>query len=332
MRRRNCSSESPHSGVRPHDVAVRSPAIRNGGKMIRFVSLLAPIACLCLALAGASCQWPPSDQKARPKPRSAETPPKKPVSLRVLAEGGTIQAVKKRGELRVGMQVGYVPFEMVGSKGTLVGMDVDAAQLVARSLMVNLRIVRQNWQDLIPSLLSGDTDVIMSGMNITPARNAEVLFTAPVLESGRMFVIRPENGARFKKFRDLDQPGVFIVSGPGGVGALHVKELLPKASYREFKTRKAALAEVLEKRAHALVDEEFYVRLAAASHPGSLTPRFQAVTYEPIAWAVRPGDTHWLNWLNNFIRTMQKDGTLDTLKKKWLQDYFLDINRGSGRR
>jgi polar amino acid transport system substrate-binding protein len=52
---------------------------------------------------------------------------------------------------------------------------------------------------------------------------------------------------------------------------------------------------------------------------------FTPLTYEPIAWAIRPGDTHWLNWLDNFIRMMHKDGALENLRKKWMHDYYLDV-------
>jgi polar amino acid transport system substrate-binding protein len=243
---------------------------------------------------------------------------------------GAIAAIKQRGELRVGMQVGYVPFQMVGRGGDVVGFDVDTAELVARGLMVNLRIVRKNWQELFPALLDGDIDVIMSGITVTPARNAEALFTVCVLETGRMFVVHGTNAAKLQSFKDLNQPGVFVVSAEGGLGDLNVRDALPRASYREFPNRKLALAEVLEKRAHAVIDDEPSIRMAAATHAGVLVPCFTPITYECVSWAVRPGETHWLNWLDNFIRVLQKDGTLEQLKKKWFQDYFLDMHRRNG--
>ncbi len=226
------------------------------------------------------------------------------------------------------MQVGYAPFEMLGKDDKLEGFDVDMAQLAARLLMVNLRIVRRQWQDLIPSLVAGETDVIMSGMTVTPKRNERVLFTIPVVESGRMFVVHLSNADRFGKLSNLNASGTFVVSIPGGLGKLRPRTVLPKASYREFPTRKQALVEVLEKRAHAFIDGEFSIRMAAATHAGSLVAGFEPLTYEPIAWAVRPGDTHWLNWLNNFVRVIWKDGTLDRFKMKWFRDYYLDIHRG----
>lgn len=257
-------------------------------------------------------------------PNTGTAPPRIEAEKATEKRGGVLQAIKQRGELRVGMQVGYVPFQMLGNEGNLVGLDVDAASMIASDLKVGLRIVRQNWQDLIPSLLEGQTDVVISGMTVTPERNFEAIFTLPVLETGRMFAVRASDSQRFKDLEGLNQAGVFVVSPAGGTGDIRLKDVLPKASHREFPDRKRALAEVLEKRAHAFIDDEFSVRMACATHSDLLSCHFKPINYEIIAWAVRPDDVHWLNWLNNFIRRMQGDGRLEELKRKWLQDYFLD--------
>jgi polar amino acid transport system substrate-binding protein len=273
-----------------------------------------------------SCQrWSP-EEKPSAKTDVRESHFKDTSAAKKPKRQSTLEAITARGELRVGMQVGYVPFQMYGENGDLIGLEVDLAEMAASRMNVVLRVVRLTWQELIPSLLEGRTDVVMSGMTATPERNIQVLFTIPVIETGRMFLVHASNEQQFKNLEDLDKPGTFIVSTPGGLGGLRVRELLPNASYREFPDRKSSINEVLERRAHAFIDEEFSVRLACAMHSRTLTSRFKPITYEPVSWAVRPRDVHWLNWLNNFIRQIHHDGRLDSLKKKWLRDYFLDIS------
>lgn len=278
------------------------------------------------SLASVSCQRSTPEEKTASKTDVREKLSVEVSAVREAPATSALQAIIQRGELRVGMQVGYVPFQMHGQDGKLVGLDVDLAEMAARSLNVVLRVVQLTWQELIPSLLEGKTDVVMSGMTVTPERNVQVLFTLPVLETGRMFLVHASNADQFKNLADLDKQGTFIVSTPGGLGEVRLRELLPKASYREFPDRKRSIGEVLERRAQAFVDEEFSIRLACATHPHILTSHFRPVTYEIVSWAVRPGDLHWLNWLNNFIRKIHGDGRLESLKKKWLQDYFLDMN------
>lgn len=283
------------------------------------------ILCICVVLGVGiiSCDRTAPEKTAAPEREDVKAVAPREHSRLVISERGAIAGIKEQGELRVGMQVGYVPFEMMGRDGNVVGFDVDTAELVARSLMVTPRIVQEKWPELISLLLNGEIDVIMSGMTITPARNAEVLFTVPLVETGRMFAVHVTNAERLKGLKDLNQQGIFVVSAPGGLGDLNLREVLPRAAYREFSNSKLAVAEVLEKRAHAVIDDEFAIRAAAAAHPNALMPRLTPITYERVAWAVRPGETHWLNWLDNFIHMMQRDGRLDRLKKKWLHDFFV---------
>ena len=49
-----------------------------------------------------------------------------------------IEAILKRGELRVGMEAGYIPFEMRDKKGDIIGFDVDLARLMARAMGVKV--------------------------------------------------------------------------------------------------------------------------------------------------------------------------------------------------
>jgi polar amino acid transport system substrate-binding protein len=215
------------------------------------------------------------------------------------------------------MQAGYTPFQIQDSDGQIIGLDVDAAGMVAQALGVRLRIVRQDNRELIPSLLRGKTDVIMSALSITPERNAKVLFTRPVLETGRMFAVHREYAESFQQLSHLNRGGLLLVSGPSGYGNLKAEEAIPLAACRELPDSRSALDEVIQGRAHAYVDEEFAVRMACAKYPDLLVGRFEQFTYEPIAWAIRPDDIHWLNWLNNFIDMMRHDGALDALQKKW---------------
>ena len=293
-------------------------------KWLKLVSICA--VCLSLALGPGACDWFSERGQSPVKTGTGAVREKAGAQLiKVPGSANVLKSIQERGELRVGMQVGYVPFQMPGPEGSLIGLDVDTARMVAKSLGVGLRIVRLSWTELVPALLEEKTDLIMSGMTVTPKRNLEVDFTIPVLETGRMFLVHRKNASHFKRFSDLDRPGVFVVSAPGTLGELKLEKLLPRAGHRQFPDRAAALKEIIEERAHAYVDEEFAVRLACAKRPDILISRFEPLTYEPVAWAIRPGNSHWLNWLNNFIRAIRRDGRLDALKKKWLRDYYLDI-------
>ncbi len=282
--------------------------------------------CLLIGVVVYSCQWPETADEG--SSRSDEKKSSAVVSQIRTDESRkrAIERIRDRGELRVGMQIGYVPFEMIGRNGAVVGLDVDLARLTAHELGVGLRIVKKQWNELIPALLNDEIDVIMSAMTLTPRRNIEVMFCNPLLETGRMLAVHRKNADTYKSLVDVNREGIFIVSGPEGPGPLRIDLAAPKASYRSFPTKERAAEEVMQGRAHVLIDREFAVRELCARHPDALTSGLEPLTYEPIAWAVQPDEYHWLNWLNNFLCMLRHDGTLDELKKKWLRDYYLDMS------
>lgn len=279
-------------------------------------ALLPCVFCLVIGLVVFSYQGSWSEPKLSFPPHATSAVVSGGLESRFPAQG-TLDVIRSRGELRVGMQAGYMPFQIPASDGRPIGLEVDAASLVAQALGVRLRIIRQENRELIPSLLRGKTDVIMSALSITPERNAQVVFTRPVLDTGRVFAVHRDHAESLQQFRDLNRTGLLVVSGLAGCGKFKTKESLPLAACRELPDSRSALDEVIQGRADAYVDEEFAVRMACAKHPDILVGRFEPFTYEPIAWGIRPGDVHWLNWLNNFIDSMQYDGTLEALRKKW---------------
>ncbi len=285
------------------------------------------ILCSTVTLFGAACEWfSPAEAPSVPETKGRSVAAREPKP----PKDGILASIRKRGEIRVGMQVGYRPFQMAGPEGALIGFDVDAAEAAAHELGAGLRIVRLKWQELLPALAEGKIDVVMSGMTVTPRRNMEAVFTDPVHETGRMFLVHRKNADRFRKPEDLDRPGVFVVARPGGLGEFNSSKSLPKAALREFPDVRNAVKEVVEGRAHAFIDDEFTIRLECARRPDALIGRFEPLTYETVAWALPPGDGHWLNWLNNFIRAAEHDGRLDGWKKRWFRDYYLDMISTTG--
>ena len=56
-----------------------------------------------------------------------------------LAKKSTLEAILKKGELRVGFEAGYMPFEMTDKKGRFVGFDIDMAKEMAKAKGEGLR-------------------------------------------------------------------------------------------------------------------------------------------------------------------------------------------------
>ena len=54
-----------------------------------------------------------------------------------LAKKSTVEKILKRGELRVGFESGYVPFEMTDTTGKFIGFDMDFGRRLAKAMGVD---------------------------------------------------------------------------------------------------------------------------------------------------------------------------------------------------
>jgi len=237
-----------------------------------------------------------------------------------LAKKSTIEEILKRGELLVGFESGYMPFEMTDQKGNFVGFDMDVAKEMAKAMGVKFTPVNTAWDGIISSLLTNKFDLIMSGMTITQERNLKINFADPYITIGQTLVINKKLESVVKSYKDLNDPKYVVTSKLGTTGEQAVKRLMPKANYKSFETENEASLEVLNDKADAFVyDLPYCVVFMAQQGAGKVIFLDQPFTYEPLAWAIRKGDPDFLNWLNNFLRQLKNDGRYDRLYDKWIR-------------
>ena len=100
----------------------------------------------------------------------------------------TLNKILQRGVLRVGMEPGYMPFEMKDKKGNIIGFDVDIAKAMAKAMGVKLELVPTAWDGIIAALLTDKFDILMSGMTVTQERNLKINFANPYISVGQTII------------------------------------------------------------------------------------------------------------------------------------------------
>lgn len=236
------------------------------------------------------------------------------------AMAGTLDDIAKRGKLRVGMEPGYMPFELTNQKGEIIGFDVDMARRMAKAMGVELELVSTAWDGIIPALLTGKFDVIMSGMTLTQERNMSINFASPYIEIGQSAIVSNKVAANIKSYKDLNDPKYTVASKLGTTGEQATKRMIPNAKYVSFETEQEGMLEVVNGKIDAFIYDMPYNTVAVAQKgQGKVTHLDKAFTFEPLAWGVRKGDPDLLNWLNNFMYQIKNDGTYDKIYQKWFQ-------------
>ncbi len=236
-----------------------------------------------------------------------------------LAKKSTIQTILKRGELRVGFESGYVPFEMTDKKGNFIGFDMDYGRRLAKAMGVKFVPVNTAWDGIIPALVTGKFDIIMGGMTITQERNLKISFADPYIIVGQTILLNSKLKDRVISYKDLNNPKYIVTSRMGTTGEQAIKKYIPKATYKGFESEAEAGMEVINGKADALVyDLPFCGFLYGSQGKGKTIFLSDPFTYEPLAWAINQGDPDFLNFLNNFLRQTKGDGFYDRLYKKWI--------------
>lgn len=238
-----------------------------------------------------------------------------------VAVADTLDDIKQRGVLRVGMEPGYMPFELTNQKGEIIGFDVDMAKRMAKALNVKLELVSTAWDGIIPSLITGKFDVIMSGMTITDERSQSIDFAQPYIVIGQTLLLRKDLAKQVKSYKDLNDPKYKIASKLGTTGEIAAKAKIPNAKYFSYETEQEAVMEVVNGKIDAFVYDSPYNAVAFAEKgQGKLVFLDQPFTDEPLGWGVRKGNQKFVAWLNEFLAQSKKDGTYDKIYGKWFKD------------
>ena len=267
---------------------------------------------LLISLYFVGCQQQPQQaEKAAPASTNARMD---------LIEQSTLEGILQRGELKVGFESGYMPFEMTDKKGEFVGFDIDMAKEMAKAMGVKFVPVNTAWDGIIPALTTKKFDIIMSGMTITQERNLKINFADPYIIVGQTILLNKKLLGTVKSYKDLNDPKYIITSKLGTTGEMAVKRLIPKATYKSFETEPEAALEVVNGKADAFVyDLPYCAVFNAQQGKDKLVFLDEPFTFEPLAWAINKGDPDFLNWLNNFLRQVKNDGRYEQIYNKWIK-------------
>ena len=236
-----------------------------------------------------------------------------------LWEKSTLNQIIKRGELRVGVEAGYMPFEMRDKQGAIVGFDVDIARLMAKQMGVKLTLVNTSWDGIIPALLTNKFDVLMGGMTITAERNLQVNFCDPYIIIGQTVLLAKKHEGKVTDYRQLNAPGYTVISKLGTTGDIAARKYFAKSKLKQFESEAEAALEVRAGRADAFIYDLPFNAIYHNQYKDKVAFLKEPFTQEALGWAIRKGDPDTLNWLNHFLAQIKRDGIYDALYKKWFE-------------
>jgi polar amino acid transport system substrate-binding protein len=125
------------------------------------------------------------------------------------AQVRTFDQIKKSGEIRIGTEGAFPPFNYFDEKNQLTGFEVDLGNAIAKKLGLKPKWIAQAFDSLLIQLNQGRFDFVIASHGITEERAKAVDFTNPHYCTGGIIVSK-KGGPKTKKDLEGKVVGVQI--------------------------------------------------------------------------------------------------------------------------
>ena len=135
--------------------------------------------------------------------------------------GSIAQAAEPAKTLRIAVDVPYPPFAVQDKDGNLSGFDVDIAHAVCNELGYRCDVRAMLFDEIIPSIVKGETDLGIAGMIPTEERKKLVDFTSRYFRSVSIYV---ERRGTFANFTPESVKGLRVGAQKGTIQAKYLQD------------------------------------------------------------------------------------------------------------
>jgi polar amino acid transport system substrate-binding protein len=241
----------------------------------------------------------------------------------VAAIADTLDDIKSRGTMTVGIDPTFAPYEYTDANNNIVGFDPAILAAVAKHLGVKIEYQRMAFSGIIPGLLAHSFDIEGSALNVTAERAKRLAYVVPTSKTVNGALVR----ADFQKI-----PANATIESLAGLTAAVKSASAPEQILKQFnETLKAkglapitlisvdsvdqTVAALMTRRADFVFDDMTVLAGVIKQNPGKLKSTGELGPSQWIAWATRPDDTGLNKAISDQIIAMKKSGELARLQK-----------------
>lgn len=218
--------------------------------------------------------------------------------------------------VRIATEGAYPPYNLVDDSGKVSGFEIELGDELCKRAELDCTWVTNDWDSIIPNLVSSNYDAIMAGMNISDERKQAIEFSIPYTP--------PPLSAYASTVPDADIEGGVVAAQVNTIQAGYIAET--GATLTEFATGEESIAAVRNGEADAVFADKDFLAPFVAESKGALVwveGKDKVVVGEGIAIGLRKSDTELKAKFDTAIQSMKDDGSLNTMIKKWFGDAAL---------
>ncbi|OIP82282.1 MAG: amino acid ABC transporter [Rhodobacterales bacterium CG2_30_65_12] len=208
--------------------------------------------------------------------------------------------------VRMGTEGAYAPWNYLDDNGDVAGFERDLGDELCKRAELTCQWVTNDWDSIIPNLVSGNYDTIIAGMSITDERDAVIDFTQPYTP--------PDPSCYLALSADVDVTSSMIAGQTSTIQAAFVAE--SGAMLVEFATPEETIGAVRAGEADAVLADCSYLEPIAAEGELVMLERKEMIG-GGVGMGLRESDGELKAMFDAAIQSMKDDGSLNALIEKW---------------
>ncbi|WP_299843520.1 transporter substrate-binding domain-containing protein [uncultured Roseovarius sp.] len=220
---------------------------------------------------------------------------------------GLAWAAAHEKTIRMGTEGAYPPWNFINDSGEVDGFERELGDELCKRAELTCEWVTNEWDSIIPNLVSGNYDVIIAGMSITDERDEVIDFTQNYTQ--------PDPTLYMALSMDVDVMGGVIAAQTGTIQAAHIAE--SDATLVEFATPEETIAAVRNGEADAVFADGSYLLPIADEDDTLMLLDEKVLLGGGVGMGVRESDGELRAKFDAAIQSMKDDGSLNELITKW---------------
>ncbi|MBH0778152.1 glutamate ABC transporter substrate-binding protein [Nocardia bovistercoris] len=233
------------------------------------------------------------------------------------ARGATIDAIRARGRLVVGLDTGSNLFSFRDPlSGAIVGFDADIAREIARDLfgspdLIEFRSLGSAERE--DALQNHTVDIVAKTMTITCERRERVAFSTVYLRAGQRVLAMKDSG--ITGVADLAGKRVCVVRGTTSLERIRREQ--PAATLLTVPTWADCLVVLQQRQVDAVSTDDAILAGLAAQDPYTALVG-ASISAEPYGIGIPRDADDLVRFVNGTLERIRADGTWTRLHRQWL--------------
>ena len=218
--------------------------------------------------------------------------------------------------VRLGTEGAYAPWNFLDDSGQVAGFEIDLGNELCARAELECEWVVNEWDSIIPNLQAGNYDAIMAGMSITEERQQSIDFSDNYFPPDPSIYVAAAGAGL-----DLENPSGLKIGAQGAtIQHAYVQENFADGNtIQAYETADQAMADLLAGNLDAILADSAYLEPIVEGNSAIEITGPEVLIGGGVGVGLRKADDELEQKLNDAIKSVKEDGTLDELIAKWFE-------------